>query len=98
MNAAKVEEFVIKAIAEGAVQAKDIYAKALEYYKAEIATKKCEDFLSAQVRVFPYTKISLNCKAKTGLLPFFIDKVLLKNISRMIQSDSFQIIATQREI
>jgi len=49
VNAAKVEEFVIKAIAEGAVQAKDIYAKAMEYYRAEIATKKCEDFLSVNV-------------------------------------------------
>merc|ERR1711973_181015 len=46
LNAEKVEEFVRKAVAEGAVQAADIYAKAMEYYKNEIKTKKCEDFLS----------------------------------------------------
>lgn len=49
LNAAKVEEIVIKAVAEGAVQAKDIYAKAMEYYKNELSTKKCEDFLSVSV-------------------------------------------------
>ncbi|XP_066925904.1 uncharacterized protein [Clytia hemisphaerica] len=46
LNAEKVEEFVRKAVAEGAVQAADIYAKAMEYYKNEIKTKKCEDLLS----------------------------------------------------
>lgn len=49
LNAEKVEEFVRKAVAEGAVQAADIYAKAMEYYKNEIKTKKCEDLLSVSV-------------------------------------------------
>lgn len=49
IKASKVEELVVNVVAEGAVQAKEIYAKAMEYYKKEIATKKCEDFISKSV-------------------------------------------------
>lgn len=47
VKASKVEELVIEAVAEGSVLAKDIYVKAMEYYKKEIKTKTCEDFISS---------------------------------------------------
>jgi len=46
LKSSKVEEMVVDIVAEGSVQAKEIYAKAMEYYKKEIATKTCQDFLS----------------------------------------------------
>lgn len=49
LKASKVEELVVDIVAEGKVQAKEIYAKAMEYYKKEIATKTCEDFMSKSV-------------------------------------------------
>lgn len=46
IKAADVEKFVIQAVADGAVKVNDLYNKVLDYYKKEVATKKCEDFLS----------------------------------------------------
>lgn len=49
IKASKVEELVVDIVAEGKVQAKEIYAIAMEYYKKEISTKTCEDFMSKSV-------------------------------------------------
>lgn len=49
LKASKVEEMVVDIVAEGSVQAKEIYDKAMKYYKKEIATKTCEDFMSKSV-------------------------------------------------
>lgn len=49
IQAAKVEQFVREAIAEGITTGTEIYAKVVEFMKKEVLSKTCDDFLAPRV-------------------------------------------------